>query len=161
MSVTATTPTTDVLVSTQWVAEHLNDPAIRLVESDEDILLYELGHIPGAVKIDWTVDLQDPTVRDLINPEQFAALNRRLGIANDTTVIFYGDKTNWWAAYAYWFWKLNGHEKREDHGRQPRQVGSGGREYTREVPAVRRDAVHPRHVPRRVPRLPRRRADAH
>jgi len=134
MSVTATTPVTSVLVSTQWVADHLNDPAVRLVESDEDILLYELGHIPGAVKIDWTADLQDPTVRDLINPEQFAALNRRLGIANNTTVVFYGDKTNWWAAYAYWFWKLNGHEDVKIMDGSRSKWEAEGREYTREVP---------------------------
>jgi 3-mercaptopyruvate sulfurtransferase SseA len=96
---TATTPATDALVSTQWVADHLSDPNIRLVESDEDILLYEMGHIPGAVKIDWTADLQDATVRDFINQDQFARLLSRSGIANDTTVVFYGDKNNWWAAY--------------------------------------------------------------
>ncbi len=86
MSATATTAKTDVLVSTQWVADHLNDPTIRLVESDEDILLYEIGHIPGAVKVDWTGDLQDATVRDFISQAEFAAMNSRLGIANDTTV---------------------------------------------------------------------------
>ncbi len=133
MTATAANPTTDTLVSTQWVADHLNDPNVRLVESDEDILLYELGHIAGAVKIDWTEDLQDPTVRDLIAGEQFAALNRRLGIANDTTVVIYGDKTNWWAAYAYWFWKLNGHDnlKLMDGGRAKWEAE--GREYTREA----------------------------
>src|SRR6478672_3337632 len=110
MTATATTPATDVLVSTEWVADHLHDPTIRLVESDEDILLYEMGHIPGAVKIDWTADLQDPTVRDFIGPAQFAQLMNRSGIANDTTVVFYGDKNNWWAAYAYWFFRMNGHQ---------------------------------------------------
>ena len=75
MTATATTPATDTLVSTQWVADHLNDSSIRLVESDEDILLYEMGHIPGAVKIDWTADLQDATVRDFISPEQVRAVD--------------------------------------------------------------------------------------
>ena len=132
---TATTPTTESLVSTQWVADNRNDPGIRLVESDEDILLYEIGHIPGAVKIDWTADLQDTTVRDFIGPEQFAALMSRNGIANDTTVVFYGDKNNWWAAYAYWFFKLNGHEKLKimDGGRPKWEAE--GREYTRETPS--------------------------
>lgn len=136
MSATEGKPASDVLVSTEWVAAHGNDPGIRLVESDEDIMLYEIGHISGAVKIDWTADLQDPVVRDLINPEQFAALNARLGITNDTTVIFYGDKTNWWAAYAYWFWKLNGHEKAKmmDGGRAKWEAE--GREYTRAATPV-------------------------
>ncbi len=134
MTATATTPTTDVLVSTDWVANHLKDPKIRLVESDEDILLYEIGHIAGAVMIDWTADLQDPVVRDFIGPEQFAQLMGRNGIANDTTVVFYGDKNNWWAAYAYWFFKLNGHEnlKIMDGGRVKWEAE--GREYTRETP---------------------------
>ncbi|MCB0043291.1 MAG: sulfurtransferase, partial [Caldilinea sp.] len=82
----------DALVSTEWVAAHGSDPSIRLVESNEDILLYEVGHIPGAVKVDWHVDLNDPVVRDYISKPQFEALMARLGIANDTTVVFYGDK---------------------------------------------------------------------
>src|SRR5262245_32462425 len=133
MSATATIPATDALVSTQWVADHLHDGSIRLVESDEDILLYDIGHIPGAVKVDWTADLQDPTVRDFISQEQFAALNGRLGISHDTTIVFYGDKNNWWAAYAYWFWKLNGHDnlKIMDGGRAKWEAE--GREYTRDV----------------------------
>ena len=81
----------EVLVSTGWVAEHLNDPNVRLLESNEDVLLYDTGHIPGATKIDWQEDLNDPTVRDYIGREEFQALMRRLGIKNDTTVVFYGD----------------------------------------------------------------------
>ncbi|MDQ2784690.1 MAG: sulfurtransferase [Chloroflexota bacterium] len=133
MTATVTTPATDVLVSTAWVADHLNDPHIRLVESDEDILLYEIGHIPGAVKVDWTADLQDPLVRDFISPAQFAQLMSRNGIANDTTVVFYGDKNNWWAAYAYWFFKLNGHPnlKIMDGGRAKWEAE--GRAYTRDA----------------------------
>jgi len=101
----------DVLVETEWVAQHLNDPGLRLVESDEDVLLYEVGHIPGAVKIDWHVDLQDQLVRDYINKRGFEELLSSRGIANDTTVVFYGDKNNWWACYAFWVFKLFGHEK--------------------------------------------------
>ncbi len=101
----------NVLVETDWVAEHLKDPNLRIVESDEDVLLYEVGHIPGAVKIDWHVDLQDPVVRDYINKRGFEALMTSRGIANDTTVVFYGDKNNWWATYAFWVFKLFGHEK--------------------------------------------------
>lgn len=99
-----------VLVETDWVAEHLNDPKVRIVESDEDVLLYELGHIPGAVKIDWHTDEQDPVIRDFVNKEQFARLMSSRGIANDTTAVFYGDKNNWYAAYTYWLFKLYGHE---------------------------------------------------
>lgn len=98
----------EVLVSTAWVAEHLNDPKLRLVESNEDILLYDTGHIPGAVKIDWHRDLNNPVVRDYIDKAQFEALLRRNGIDQDTTVIFYGDKNNWWATYAFWVFKLFG-----------------------------------------------------
>ena len=99
----------DTLVTTQWVADHLNDPTVRLVESNEDILLYDTGHVPGAVKVDWHADLNDLVVRDYISREQFEKLMRRLGIANDTTVVFYGDKNNWWATYAYWVFQLFGH----------------------------------------------------
>jgi thiosulfate/3-mercaptopyruvate sulfurtransferase len=101
----------DVLVSTDWVADHLHDPNLRLVESNEDVLLYSTGHIPGAVHIDWQTDLNDPTVRDYVNPEKFAALLSRHGITPDTTVIFYGDKNNWWATYAFWVFQLFGHTK--------------------------------------------------
>ena len=100
----------EVLVSADWVQEHLNDPKVRIVESDEDVLLYDMGHIPGAVKIDWQGDLQDQLIRDYIDAEKFAAICSRAGIANDTTVVFYGDKSNWWACYAFWAFKLFGHE---------------------------------------------------
>jgi thiosulfate/3-mercaptopyruvate sulfurtransferase len=98
-----------VLVETEWVAQHLDDPNLRIVESDEDVLLYEVGHVPGAVKIDWHVDLQDQVVRDYINKRGFEMLLSSRGIANDSTVIFYGDKNNWWACYAFWVFKLFGH----------------------------------------------------
>lgn len=100
----------EALVATQWVEQHLDDLGIRIVESDEDVLLYETGHIPNAVKIDWHVDLQDAIVRDYISKERFEALCSRNGISNDTTVIFYGDKNNWWAAYAFWVFTLFGHQ---------------------------------------------------
>lgn len=102
----------EVLVSTEWVASHLDDTdEIRIVESDEDILLYDTGHIPNAVKIDWVNDLQDRVLRDYVAPEQFAELCEARGIGNNTTVVFYGDKSNWWACYAFWVFKLFGHEK--------------------------------------------------
>jgi thiosulfate/3-mercaptopyruvate sulfurtransferase len=98
------------LVTTDWLAERLGQPGLVVVESDEDVLLYETGHIPGAVKVDWHTDLNDPVVRDYVNGEQFAALLGSKGIARDTTVVIYGDKNNWWAAYALWVFTLFGHE---------------------------------------------------
>lgn len=123
-----------VLVSTAWVAQHRTDPNVRLVESNEDILLYDTGHIPGAVKIDWHADLNDPTVRDYISQEQFEALLRQNGIGPETTVVFYGDKNNWWATYAFWVFKLFGFDNAKvlDGGRA--KWIAEGRELTREVP---------------------------
>lgn len=95
-----------VLVSTTWLAAHLDDPDIRILESDEDVLLYDIGHIPNAQKIDWHADLNDDLVRDYISREKFEALVRRLGIDDATTVVFYGDKNNWWATYAFWVFRL-------------------------------------------------------
>ncbi|HKV08865.1 MAG TPA: sulfurtransferase [Thermoanaerobaculia bacterium] len=100
----------EALVSTDWVAEHLNDPGVRLVESNEDPLLYASGHIPGAVEVDWTRDLNDPVRRDYLGREGFEALMRRIGATGDTTVVFYGDRNNWWATYALWVFQLFGHQ---------------------------------------------------
>src|SRR5436190_1414243 len=101
----------EVLVSTDWLAAHLDEPNTRIVESNEDVLLYDTGHIPGAVHIDWRQDLQDAVVRDYISPEAFAELCSKNGIGPDTTVLFYGDKSNWWATYALWAFRLFGHPK--------------------------------------------------
>lgn len=98
----------DVLVSTEWVASNLNNPAYRIIESNEDPLLYPSGHIPGAVQVDWTTDLNDPLRRDYLDKAGFDALASRIGITQDTTVIFYGDKNNWWATYAFWVFQLFG-----------------------------------------------------
>ena len=100
----------EVLVSTQWVADHLNDPEVRVVESDEDVLLYETGHISGAAKIDWVADLNDPLIRDYIDRARFERLLQSKGINRDTTIVFYGDKNNWWATYAFWVFSLFGVE---------------------------------------------------
>ena len=100
----------EALVSTDWVADHLDDAGVRVVECDEDVLLYETGHIPGAVKIDWHADLNDPVQRDYVDGEAFARLMREKGIGPDTTVVFYGDKNNWWATYSLWVFRLFGHE---------------------------------------------------
>jgi thiosulfate/3-mercaptopyruvate sulfurtransferase len=101
----------EYLVDTQWVADHLEDPAVRVVESDEDYLLYETGHIPGAVKVDWFTTLQHPVRRDFLSKEAFQELCSDLGISRDTTVVFYGDKSNWFATYAFWLFRYYGHEK--------------------------------------------------
>ncbi len=99
----------EVLVSTQWVQDHLEDANVRIVESDEDILLYEIGHIPGALTLDWHTDLQDPLARDFIDKAGFEQLLAERGIGNETTVVFYGDKNNWYATYAFWLFKYYGH----------------------------------------------------
>ena len=124
----------EALVSTEWVAERLNDPKVRLVESDEDVLLYEIGHIPGAVKIDWVTDLNDPRTRDYVGREELQRLLRSHGIDEDTTIVFYGDNNNWWAAYAFWVFRLFGVEnlKLMDGGRA--RWEQEGREMTTEVP---------------------------
>ncbi len=99
----------EFLVTTEWVAANLDNPNVRVVESNEDPLLYAAGHIPGAVEIDWTRDLNDPLIRDYLNKEGFEALCRKNGISRDTVVVFYGDKNNWWATYAMWVFQLFGH----------------------------------------------------
>ena len=101
----------EYVVETDWVADHLNDPQVRLVESDEDYLLYETGHIPGAVKVDWFAALQHPVRRDFLTKDNFEKLCSSLGISNDTTVVFYGDKSNWFACYALWLFRYYGHKK--------------------------------------------------
>ena len=101
----------EYLVDTDWVAAHLNDASVRLIESDEDPLLYPMGHIPGAVQIDWFTTLQHPLRRDFLTQEQFEQTCSNLGITNDTTIVFYGDKSNWFACYALWLFQYYGHEK--------------------------------------------------
>lgn len=125
----------EVLVDTDWVAEHHQDDDVRIVEVDEDVLLYEQGHVPGAVKLDWHTELQRPDVRDFVDEAGFAELMRRKGIANHHTVVLYGDKSNWWAAYALWFLKYNGHAdvRLMDGGRQ--KWMAEGRPTSREVPS--------------------------
>lgn len=126
----------EVLVSTDWVAENLGTTdTIRLVESNEDLLLYSTGHIQNAVHIDWVADLNDAIKRDYLNEAQFASLLSKNGISNDTTVIFYGDKNNWWASYALWVFKLFGHEdcRIMDGGRK--KWIDEGREMTKDKPS--------------------------
>ncbi|MDX6317078.1 MAG: thiosulfate/3-mercaptopyruvate sulfurtransferase [Nocardioidaceae bacterium] len=122
-----------VLVDADWVESHLDDPSIVLVEVDEDTSAYDKGHIKGAVKIDWKQDLQDPVRRDFVNKQQFEALLSDRGIGNDDTVVLYGGNNNWFAAYAYWYFKLYGHDKAVllDGGRKKWELDS--RELTPDV----------------------------
>ncbi|WP_019175519.1 sulfurtransferase [Brevibacterium ravenspurgense] len=124
----------EALVSTAWVAENLNTPGVVIVESDEDVLLYETGHIPGAVKIDWHTELNDQVVRDYVQGPEFAEMMSAKGISRDDTIVVYGDKSNWWAAFAMWVFKLFGHEdvRLMDGGRAKWEAE--GREMTREKP---------------------------
>ena len=124
------------LVSTEWLQAHLGTPGLMVVESDEDVLLYETGHIPGAVKIDWHTDLNDPVERDFVDGAAFAAMLGAKGIARDTTVVIYGDKSNWWAANALWVFTLFGHDdvRLLDGGRE--KWVAEERDLTRDKPVV-------------------------
>jgi thiosulfate/3-mercaptopyruvate sulfurtransferase len=125
----------EVLVGTDWLAEHLNDGDVVVAEVDENTDLYEEGHIPGAVKLHWKDDLQDPVERDIVEKDRFEQLLGERGIGNDTTVVLYGDKNNWFAAYAYWYLKIYGHRdvRIVDGGRQ--KWIDEGRELTTEAPS--------------------------
>ena len=127
----------DKLVSTEWVADHLDDTAVRLVESNEDPLLYASGHVPGAAEVDWVRDLNDPLRRDYLQRDGFQSLMRRIGATKDTTFVFYGDKNNWWACYALWVFELFGHTRSRimDGGRI--KWVQEGRPLTRDVPSYR------------------------
>jgi thiosulfate/3-mercaptopyruvate sulfurtransferase len=132
----------EVLVTTEWVAEHGDDAHVRLVESNEDILLYDMGHIPGAVQIDWQKDLNDAVRRDYLTRENFEALLSAKGIGNDTTVVFYGDKNNWWACYAFWVFNLFGHSNARvmDGGRAKWEAE--GRPMVKDVPSYPATEYH-------------------
>ncbi|OLT39398.1 thiosulfate sulfurtransferase [Serinicoccus sp. CNJ-927] len=124
------------LVTTEWLAEHLDDPQVVVLESDEDVLLYDTGHIPGARKLDWHTDLNDPVTRDYVDGERFAQVMGERGVGRDTTVVIYGDRSNWWAAYALWVMTLFGHEdvRLLDGGRA--KWVEEGREMTTDAPEV-------------------------
>jgi thiosulfate/3-mercaptopyruvate sulfurtransferase len=132
------------LVDTQWVADHLNDPAVRFIESNEDYLLYETGHIPGAAKADWFTTLQHPVRRDFLDRTAFERLCSDLGISRDTLIVFYGDKSNWFAAYALWIFRYYGHERLAimDGGRT--KWFMEGRPVTKEVPRFAAVTYHAR-----------------
>ncbi len=125
----------NALVTTEWVAAHAKDANVRVLESNEDPLLYDIGHVPGAQKLDWQADLNDPVTRDFIGPEAFAELAGRLGIAPGTTVVVYGDRNNWWAAYAYWIFKLYHHaDVRVMNGGRAKWIEEG-RELGKDAPS--------------------------
>ncbi|HZA58926.1 MAG TPA: sulfurtransferase [Solirubrobacterales bacterium] len=129
----------DVLVDTDWVAEHLNDDDVRIVEVDENPALYAEAHIPGAIGFDWKADLQDQVKRDFLGPEEFGELMGSRGISNDHTVVLYGDRNNWFAAYTYWYFRYYGHDKvKLINGPREKWI-SEGRDTTTDVPS--HDAV--------------------
>lgn len=126
------------LVTTAWLADHLKDPGLVVVESDEDVLLYDTGHIPGAVKVDWHTELNDPVTRDYVDGRRFAEIMSERGIGRDTTIVVYGDKNNWWAAYALWVFSLFGHaDVRLLDGGRAKWIDEG-RETTTETPSPER-----------------------
>jgi thiosulfate/3-mercaptopyruvate sulfurtransferase len=137
----------DVLVTTDWLADHLNDSGIRIVEVDEDTEAYGRGHIPGAVAVNWNTDLQDPLRRDFIDPEQFAKLQDSIGVTPSTTVVLYGGNNNWFAAYAYWYYKVYGHGpvKLLDGGRKSWELE--GRELNTDSPAISASTGYPANQP--------------
>jgi thiosulfate/3-mercaptopyruvate sulfurtransferase len=134
----------EVLVTTEWVAQHLNDPSVRIIESNEDPLLYPSGHIPGAVQVDWAADLNDPLRRDYLDRAGFEKLMSRIGVTPETTVVFYGDKNNWWACYAFWVFQLFGHTNAKvmDGGRLKWE--KEGRPLVKEVPTYPPTEYHAR-----------------
>ena len=126
------------LVTTEWLAEQLGQPGLAVVESDEDVLLYDTGHIPGAVKLDWHTELNDPVTRDYVYGARFAELLGERGIGRDTTVVIYGDRNNWWAAYALWVFSLFGHQDvRLLDGGRAKWIAEG-RELTKDQPTPRK-----------------------
>jgi len=125
----------DVLVDTEWVAQHLNDENIRIVEVDENPALYAEAHIPGAIGFDWKKDLQDQVKRDFLGPEQFGELFGSRGISNDHTIVLYGDRNNWFAAYTYWYLKYYGHDDVKLMNGPREKWISEGRETTTDVPS--------------------------
>ena len=125
----------DVLVETEWLAEHLDDDSIRIVEVDENPALYAEAHIPGAIGFDWKEDLQDPVRRDFLDAEAFGELMGSRGISNDHTVILYGDRNNWFAAYTYWYFRYYGHDRvKLVNGPREKWIAEG-RETTTELPS--------------------------
>jgi len=132
----------EVLVTTNWVAENLNNPTVRFIEADEDVLLYEVGHIPGAVKLDWHVDVQDPVNRDFLDQKGLEGVFSRWGITNDTTIVLYGDRSNWYAAYSFWLFKQFGHQSLKLLNGGRAKWEAEGHPYTKDVPQYAATTYH-------------------
>ena len=132
----------EALVETSWVADHLNDPNVRLIEASEDVLLYEVGHLPGALKLDWHVDVQDPVTRDFIDQQGFEKLMSRWGIGNDTMIVLYGDKNNWYACYTYWLFSMFGHTNMKIMNGGRLKWEAEGRPLTKEIPHFQATTYH-------------------
>ena len=138
----------DVLVDADWAEAHLDDPKVVFVEVDEDVSAYDGGHIKGAVRLDWTTELQQPEARDLIDRDDFSKLaDAAKGISNDDTVVLYGGNNNWFAAYAYWQFKLYGHARRQAARRRPQEVGARRPRARQGRPRAARDVVRRRRTP--------------
>ena len=148
----------DVLVDTDWVAEHLDDDNVKVVEVDENPALYAEAHIPGAIGFDWKVDLQDQVKRDFLGPDDFGELMGSRGISNDDTIVLYGDRNNWFAAYTYWYFKYYGHDDVKLMNGPREKWISEGRDTTTDVPEQRARDVRGQGPRRGHPRLARRRA---
>ena len=148
----------DVLVDADWVESHIGEPGYVIVEVDEDTSAYDKGHIPSAIKIDWKKDLQDPVRRDFVDKTGFEALLSERGISNDDTVVLYGGNNNWFAAYAYWYFRLYGHQNVVllDGGRKKWELDS--RELATDVPSRAEDQLH-RHRAGLLAARPARRGD--
>jgi thiosulfate/3-mercaptopyruvate sulfurtransferase len=145
-----TTYAKDVLVDTQWVQDHLDDPGIRIVEVDENPALYAQAHIPGAVGFDWKKDLQDQVKRDFLSADAFADLFGSHGISSEHTAVLYGDRNNWFAAYTYWYLKYYGHDNvRLMNGPREKWIDEG-RPVTDEVPSYAAETFHARHGDERI-----------
>jgi len=132
----------EVLVTTNWAAENLNNPTVRFIEADEDVLLYEVGHIPGAVKLDWHVDVQNPVNRDFLDQKGLEQLFSHWGITNDTTIVLYGDRSNWYAAYSFWLFKQFGHPSLKLLNGGRARWEAEGRPYTKDVPQYAATTYH-------------------
>lgn len=140
----------EYLVETDWVADHLKDKKVRIIESDEDPLLYAVGHIPGAVQVDWFSTLQHPLRRDFLTQEKFQEVASRLGIKNSTTVVFYGDKSNWFACYALWLFQYYGHKNVRIMNGGRLKWEKEGRPLVKEVPTYRETTYRARKANKKI-----------
>jgi thiosulfate/3-mercaptopyruvate sulfurtransferase len=140
----------EYLVDTEWVAAHLDDKNVRIIESDEDPLLYSIGHIPGAVQVDWFSTLQHPLRRDFLTKEKFEEVASRFGIKKNTTVVFYGDKSNWFACYALWLFQYYGHQNVRIMNGGRLKWEQEGRPLVKEVPSYRETKYRAKRADRKI-----------